>query len=236
MDAAAEEGRPERHRSGRAGWLRAAVLGAEDGLVSTASLMIGVVASSASTSAVVVAGAAGIAAGAFSMAAGEYVSVSSQADAEKADVAVEKRELASDPAGELRELAAIYRRRGLSADLADKVAAELMAGDRLKAHLRDELGLSASRRARPIQAAAVSAGSFTALALLPMLALLASGGLRIVAMAAVSLLGLACLGALGAKLGGAPVAPAALRVSLGGGLAMGATALVGYLVGAATAA
>lgn len=162
----------EKHRSGRGGWLRAAVLGADDGVVSTASLMLGVAAASASTKTVLIAGAAGLVAGAMSMAAGEFVSVSSQRDAEQADINLEKRELASNPEGEFRELAAIYRRRGLDADLAQEVAEQLTAGNPLITHLRDELGLVDSSRARPLQAAFVSAASFSSLALLPIAALL----------------------------------------------------------------
>ncbi|MDB5212965.1 MAG: hypothetical protein JWO86_892 [Myxococcaceae bacterium] len=223
----------ERHRGDRGGWLRAAVLGADDGVVSTASLMIGVASASASKEAVLVAGIAGLVAGALSMAAGEYVSVSSQRDAEEADIALEKRELATDPRGECEELAAIYRRRGLDADLALKVAVQLSAAeDRLAVHMRDELGLEHSKRARPFQAALVSAASFAGLAALPILALvIAPVSLRIPAIATVSLVSLGLLGALGGRLGGAPMARASLRVLLGGGAAMGITALIGRLLG-----
>ncbi len=219
----------------RGGWLRAAVLGADDGVVSTASLMIGVAAAHGTKEATLVAGVAGLVAGALSMAAGEYVSVSSQRDAELADIARETQELAVDPKGELEELAALYRRRGLDAELAMKVAEQLSAdGRRLDAHMRDELGLHESTMARPLQAAAVSAASFAALALLPLLALvLAPASVRVAAIAVVSLVGLALLGALGGRLGGAPVGRASLRVSLGGAVAMATTALIGHLLGAA---
>ncbi len=226
----------ERHRASRGSWLRAAVLGADDGVVSTASLMIGVASASASASngTVLVAGIAGLVAGALSMAAGEYVSVSSQRDAEEADISLEKRELARDPKGELVELTAIYRARGLDADLAANVAEQLSRGNRLAAHLRDELGLEPSKLARPVQAALVSAASFTALGLLPILALLlAPAPLRVAAIALLSLASLAVLGALGGRLGGAPMGRAALRVVVGGGAAMATTALIGHLLGVA---
>ena len=227
----------ERHLGDRSAWLRAAVLGADDGIVSTASLMIGVAAASASKEATLLAGIAGLVAGALSMAAGEYVSVSSQRDAEEADVTREKHELASDPKGELEELAAIYRKRGLDADLAMKVAEQLSAApteDRLAVHMRDELGLDEATMARPLQAAVVSAVSFAGLALLPVLALVAApASFRIVAIAVVSLVSLGVLGALGGRLGGAPVGRASLRVLLGGGAAMATTALIGKLLGVA---
>jgi VIT1/CCC1 family predicted Fe2+/Mn2+ transporter len=225
----------EAHLAERGGWLRAAVLGADDGVVSTASLMIGVAAASASKEAILVAGIAGLVAGALSMAAGEYVSVSSQRDAELADIAREQQELESDPKGELEELVAIYRKRGLDAELARKVAEQLSAGDRrLDVHMRDELGLHDATRARPLQAGAVSAASFAALALLPILALLvAPASVRIAAIALVSLASLGLLGALGGWLGGAPLGRASLRVLLGGAAAMAATALIGHVLGAA---
>jgi len=227
----------ERHLGDRSAWLRAAVLGADDGIVSTASLMIGVAAASASKEATLLAGIAGLVAGALSMAAGEYVSVSSQRDAEEADITREKHELASDPKGELEELAAIYRRRGLDADLALKVAEQLStapAENRLAVHMRDELGLEEATMARPLQAAAVSAASFAGLALLPVLALVAApASIRVVAIALVSLVSLGLLGALGGWLGGAPVGRASLRVLLGGGAAMATTALIGKLLGVA---
>jgi vacuolar iron transporter family protein len=221
----------EGHRGGRTGWLRAAVLGADDGLVSTASLIIGVASASASKEATVVAGAAGLIAGALSMAAGEYVSVSSQRDAERADIRREKRELASDPAGELKELTKIYQKRGLDPDLAAKVAEQLSARDRLGAHMRDELGLDDTTRARPVQAAMVSAASFASLAFLPLITLLvAPASLRVPLVALLSLVGLAVLGALGGYLGGAAMGRASLRVALGGGFAMAVTALVGHFL------
>jgi VIT1/CCC1 family predicted Fe2+/Mn2+ transporter len=226
----------EAHRRGRAGWLRAAVLGADDGLVSTASLMIGVAASAASREAVLVAGIAGLVAGAMSMAAGEFVSVSSQRDSEEADVRIEEKELTADPKGELRELAQIYRKRGLDADLAMKVAQQLTLRDRLGAHLRDELGLVEESRAQPLQAALVSAASFASLAVIPIAALLvAPAPMRVAAIAIVSLASLAGLGALGGYAGGAPMLRAALRVALGGGVAMATTALIGHLLGVAGA-
>ncbi len=222
----------EEHKRGREGWLRAAVLGADDGVVSVASLMIGVAASAAPRSAVLVAGVAGLAAGALSMAAGEYVSVSSQRDAEQADIAREKAELVEDPKGELKELAGIYRRRGLDAALALQVAEQLSAHDRLAAHLRDELGLHEERLARPVQAAMVSAASFASLAVLPLGALLAApAGMRVPVIALTALVSLAALGAVGARLGGAPRWRGALRVALGGAFAMGITALIGKLLG-----
>jgi len=222
----------EVHRSERAGWLRAAVLGADDGIVSTASLMIGVAASSASKEAVLVAGVAGLVAGAMSMAVGEYVSVSSQRDTELADIATEKRELVTEPQAELNELAAIYVRRGLDKDLAMKVAEQLSKRDRLAAHMRDELGIDPGALARPMQAALVSAASFGTFALVPIAGLLvAPAADRMALVAAVSLLSLATLGALGGRLGGAPMFRGALRVAAGGLLAMGATAAIGRLFG-----
>jgi VIT1/CCC1 family predicted Fe2+/Mn2+ transporter len=226
--------RQEQHRSGRVGWLRAAVLGADDGIVSTASLLIGVAAAAASASAVLVAGLAGLVAGAMSMAAGEYVSVSSQRDAERADVARERHQQQADPDLELSELTEIYVRRGLDEQLAGTVAVTLMRADSLDAHLRDELGLSEQTRARPVQAALVSAASFAAGAALPLLALLLAPPTARVAVIAASALGLlALLGTVGGRLGGAAVGRAALRVTAGGGLAMAATALIGRLIGAA---
>jgi len=224
----------EMHRSGRAGWLRAAVLGSDDATVSTASLMIGVAASSAPKGAILIAGVAGMVAGAMSMAVGEYVSVSSQRDAELADISLEKRELATEPQAELQELAAIYVKRGLEPALALKVAEQLSAHDPLVAHVRDELGIDQSSLARPLQAAWISAASFASFAMLPILALLvAPAALRIPMVAASSLLSLAALGALGGHLGGAPLGRAALRVTLGGAFAMTVTALIGRLLGAA---
>jgi VIT1/CCC1 family predicted Fe2+/Mn2+ transporter len=222
----------EIHRSGRTGWLRAAVLGSNDAIVSTASLMIGVAASSASKVAILIAGAAGLVAGAMSMAVGEYVSVSSQRDAEQADIEIEKRELARAPQAELKELELIYVKRGLDRELAKRVAEQLSAHDRLAAHVRDELGIDPTSLARPLQAAWISAASFTTFALLPIAVLLvAPADWRILAIAAVSLVSLAALGAFGAHLGGAPLGRAALRVTAGGLLAMAITAAIGRLLG-----
>lgn len=224
----------ERHRVGRVGWLRAAVLGANDGVVSTASLMIGVAAAAAGRTEVLVAGLAGLVAGAMSMAAGEYVSVSSQRDAERADIARERREHRANPALELEELTEIYRRRGLEPALAREVATQLERHDAIGAHLRDELGLTELTVARPWQAAAVSAGSFALAAIVPVLVLLAAPrSLRIPVLAATCLAVLAALGWLGGRLGGAPQGRAAARVLVGGGLAMGASAVIGRIVGAA---
>jgi vacuolar iron transporter family protein len=220
------------HRSGRAGWLRAAVLGSDDAIVSTASLMIGVAASSAPKGAILVAGVAGMVAGAMSMAVGEYVSVSSQRDAEQADIQRETGELAGQPEAELHELALIYEKRGLDSDLAMKVAQQLSARDRLGAHMRDELGIDQNALARPLQAAWISAVSFAGFAVLPILALLvAPASLRLPAIAALSLASLAALGAFGGHLGGAPIGRAAVRVTLGGALAMAVTALIGRILG-----
>ncbi len=220
------------HRSGRVGWLRAAVLGSDDAIVSTASLMLGVAASSAPKGAILVAGAAGLVAGAMSMAVGEYVSVSSQRDAELADIEVEKSELAGQPAAELQELATIYIKRGLDEGLAMSVAEQLSLHDRLGAHLRDELGISGASIARPIQAACISAASFASFAALPVLALVgAPASLRSPAIALISLASLAALGALGGHLGGAPMGRASLRVTIGGALAMAVTAAIGRVLG-----
>jgi VIT1/CCC1 family predicted Fe2+/Mn2+ transporter len=222
----------ETHRSGRAGWLRAAVLGSNDAIVSTASLMMGVAASQASKEAILVAGIAGLVAGAMSMAAGEYVSVSSQLDAERADIALEQEELAKAPEAELHELAGIYVQRGLSKELAMEVAHQLSAHDQLGAHLRDELGISEESRARPLQAAWISALSFAVFAMLPVLALIvAPASLRMETIGGVTLVSLAALGALGGHLGGAPKLRAALRVTGGGALAMAVTGLIGRLLG-----
>lgn len=222
----------ESHRSGRAGWLRAAVLGSDDAIVSTASLMIGVAASSASTQATLIAGVAGLVAGSMSMGVGEYVSVSSQRDAERADIEREQRELAAEPKAELAELARIYVARGLDQELARKVAEQLSARDRLGAHMRDELEIDPGALSRPLQAAWVSAASFAAFALVPIAALLvAPTSLRIPVVAAVSLLSLAALGAFGGHLGGAPLGRAAVRVTIGGGLAMAVTAAIGRALG-----
>jgi VIT1/CCC1 family predicted Fe2+/Mn2+ transporter len=222
----------ETHRSGRAGWLRAAVLGSDDAIVSTASLMIGVAASSASSGAILVAGVAGLVAGAMSMAVGEFVSVSSQRDAERSDVERERRELAADPQSELSELAGIYAKRGLDQELAMKVAIQLSRTDRLGAHMRDELGIDQAALARPLQAAWISALAFASFALVPIAALLvAPDSYRIPTIAACSLASLALLGAFGGHLGGASPGRGALRVTLGGGLAMAVTAAIGRLIG-----
>ncbi|HEV2220723.1 MAG TPA: VIT family protein [Casimicrobiaceae bacterium] len=224
----------EFHRSDRIGWLRAAVLGANDGIVSTASLVLGVAAANASRSGVLVAGVAGLVAGAMSMAAGEYVSVRSQSDTEKADLARERRELASDVANEERELASIYVKRGLDPMLARQVALQLMAHDALGAHARDELGISEALSARPVQAALASAASFTAGAALPLVvATLAPAPLLGTVVAGSSLVFLAGLGALAARTGGAPVVAGAWRVTFWGALAMALTAGVGALFGTA---
>jgi VIT1/CCC1 family predicted Fe2+/Mn2+ transporter len=225
----------ELHRGERTGWLRAAVLGSNDAIVSTASLMIGVAASAASTRAILIAGVAGLVAGAMSMAVGEYLSVSSQRDAEHADIELEKRELVENPRAELRELEGIYLRRGLDAELAHKVAVQLSDRDRLNAHLRDELGITPGNRPRPMQAAWVSAVSFAAFAAIPIAALLAApGSTRAAVIVATSLVALAGLGGLGANLGGAPLLPAVVRVTVGGALAMGVTAGIGRLIGIAS--
>jgi VIT1/CCC1 family predicted Fe2+/Mn2+ transporter len=224
----------EGHLSFRTNWLRAAVLGANDGILSTSSLVLGVAASGASRSAIVTAGIAGLVAGAGSMAAGEYVSVSSQRDTEEADLRLEARELSEDPKGEHAELAGIYEGRGLPPELAAEVAAALMDHDALEAHARDELGLPEDRRARPLQAAGASALSFASGAVLPLLAIgLFGSSIRIVACVVVTILALAGLGTLGARLGGAPEIPALVRVVFWGVIAMGATAAIGALVGSA---
>jgi VIT1/CCC1 family predicted Fe2+/Mn2+ transporter len=224
----------ERHLSLRSNWLRAAVLGANDGILSTSSLVLGVAASGASRSAIVTAGIAGLMAGAGSMAAGEYVSVSSQRDTEDADLRLEQHELATDPEGELRELAGIYEGRGLKPELAAEVARGFTEHNALEAHARDELGLPEDRRARPLKAASASALSFAVGALLPLLAIGVFGSSsRVVACVLVTLLALIGLGALGARLGGAPVPRAVLRVVFWGATAMAVTAGVGALVGTA---
>lgn len=225
----------EKHATGRSGWLRAAVLGANDGLVSTASLILGVASAGASRGSVITAGIAGLAAGAMSMAAGEYVSVSSQRDSERADLAREERELADDPVGELDELTDIYEGRGLSAPLARQVAEELSRGDALAAHARDELGITEYAAARPLQAAVASALSFAVGAAIPLIAVLPPYGAaaRIWVTVLVTMLGLIALGAAGAILGKAPVLRASARVLLWGVAAMAVTSLIGALVGAA---
>jgi VIT1/CCC1 family predicted Fe2+/Mn2+ transporter len=220
------------HRSGRAGWLRAAVLGSDDAIVSTASIMIGVAASSASKGTILVAGVAGLVAGAMSMAVGEYVSVSSQRDAEQADIRRENLELSVQPEAELNELTMIYVKRGLEMELAMKVAKQLSAHDRLGAHMRDELGIDQTALSRPMQAAWISAVSFAAFAGVPIaILLIAPAVLRIPMIAVISLVSLAVLGAFGGHLGGAPLFRAALRVTLGGALAMAVTAIIGRILG-----
>ena len=227
---------PERHRRERIGWLRASVLGANDGIVSTASLVLGVAAANASRSEILLAGIAGLVAGAFSMAAGEYVSVSSQADTERADLSVERRELATEPEAEEDELTAIYVRRGLEPDLARTVARQLMTRDALAAHARDELGLSEELAARPLQAAIASAATFAVGAGVPVVPIVFApmSGLVLV-VAVVSLFCLVALGALAARIGGASPFAGAARVAFWGVLAMAATAGVGKLFGTATA-
>ncbi len=224
----------ERHLSHRAGWLRASVLGANDGIVSTAGIVLGVAAADTARATILTAGAAGLVAGALSMAVGEYVSVSSQRDTEQADIAKEKHELATVPERELAELTGIYRAKGLSPDLARQVAEELSAGDVLEVHLREELGITEATIARPVQAAASSAVSFAAGAALPLLAIaLAAASTRVAVTLVVALVALALLGGLAARLGGAPVGRAVARVVVGGAAAMGLTMLIGRLVGTA---
>jgi len=224
----------EHHLVARIGWLRAAVLGANDGIVSTASLIAGVAAAATTKPAILLAAVAALVAGAMSMAAGEYVSVSSQADTEKADLDREKEELSSDPEGELRELTGIYRRRGLDAALAQDVAKQLTAHDALAAHARDELGISAATKARPVQAAFASAASFTAGAALPVVAAMLSPlDIVVWTVSGASLIYLAILGALGARAGGASIVQGVLRVTFWGALAMGVTAGIGRLIGTA---
>jgi len=222
----------EHHKSHRTGWLRAAVLGANDGIVSTASLIIGVAAASASQEQVLIAGLAGLVAGAMSMAAGEYVSVSSQADTEKADLELEKEALENHFDAEKDELASIYEQRGLDPELASEVAHALMEHDALGAHARDEIGISETQAARPLQAAWSSAAAFTVGAALPLAVAATNPGARqIVVVAVASLVFLAGLGAVAARAGGAPVVVGAMRVTFWGLLAMALTALVGHLFG-----
>ena len=225
---------PERHRTHRVGWLRAAVLGANDGIVSTASLVLGVAAAGADAQAILVAGVAGLVAGAMSMAAGEYVSVSSQSDTEDAEIARERKELETQPEFERQELAGIYQSRGLTPELALQVADQLMAHDALGAHARDELGITEVMRARPLQAAAASAAAF-AVGALPVVAIVWLAPVVLIAtlVIAATVALLAVLGSTAAVLGGAPVWRAALRVTFWGLVAMLATALVGRLFGAA---
>ena len=222
----------ERHLVSRIGWLRAAVLGANDGIVSTASLILGVAAASAARADILVAGIAGLVAGAMSMAAGEYVSVSSQSDTEQADLARESAELASQPEHEREELAHIYVKRGVEIGLARQVAAQLMAKDALAAHARDELGISEFSTARPIQAALTSAATFSVGAALPLILVLTAPAQSLTIMVSLgSLVFLALLGAVGARVGGANVIRATLRVTFWGVLAMALTAGIGALVG-----
>jgi VIT1/CCC1 family predicted Fe2+/Mn2+ transporter len=224
----------ETHRSARTGWLRAGVLGSNDAIISTSSLMIGVGSSTTSEQAILIAGVAAVFAGALSMAVGEYVSVSAQRDTERADIARETHELATAPEAELQELAGIYARRGLDKELAMQVAVQLSERDRLGAHLRDELGIEHASLARPFQAAWISAASFALFALLPILGLvIAPASLRLGSIAVVTLASLAGLGALGGRLGGASMMRAALRVTVGGALAMAVTAGIGRLLGVA---
>jgi vacuolar iron transporter family protein len=224
---------PEIHRSHRIGWLRAAVLGANDGIVSTASLVVGVAAAGADRGAILIAGMAGLVAGSMSMAAGEYVSVSSQADTEAADLARERRELATEPEAELEELAGIYRGRGVDAPTARKVAEQLTAADALGTHAREELGISAMTTARPVQAAVTSAITFSIGAALPLLVAAIFGeSLRVIMVGITSLFFLVALGLVGARAGGAPVWKAAARVTFWGALAMVVTAAIGKAFGA----
>ena len=222
----------ERHRTGRMGWLRAAVLGANDGILSTASLVLGVAAAHGTRGNILIAGVAGLVAGAMSMAAGEYVSVHSQADTEQADLARERAELKADDKGEHNELTAIYVGRGLDPVLAKQVANQLMAHDAIGAHARDELGISETLRARPIQAALASAGSFALGAAMPLfVTALAPKGKLILLVSVTSIMFLALLGALAARAGGASMTVGATRVTFWGALAMGITAGVGVLFG-----
>ena len=222
----------ESHLIARIGWLRAAVLGANDGIISTASLMVGVAAAATSRGEVLTAGLAGLVAGAMSMAAGEYVSVSSQSDTEQADLARERRELTADPKGETEELTQIYIERGIEPALARQVAEQLMAKDAIGAHARDELGISDIATARPIQAALTSAATFAAGAILPFLAAIVSPRAALVPVIfIVALIVLAVLGAVGAKTGGAGLVKPTIRVAFWGALAMAITAAVGALVG-----
>jgi vacuolar iron transporter family protein len=223
----------EKHNSHRSGWLRAAVLGANDGIISTASLMLGIAAANQSQSAILLAGVAGLVAGAVSMAAGEYVSVCSQADLEKADLEKERKELIDDPEGELRELEGIYMSRGISRELSKQVAAELTQKDALGAHARDELGITDFNAAKPLQAALASAASFALGAFIPLLVAILITQNSLFFIPAVSLISLTLLGALAAKIGGAKPFKGAIRVTFWGAAAMAATALVGSFFGVA---
>lgn len=221
----------EKHKSHRAGWLRAAVLGANDGIISTASLMTGIAAAQQSAASILLVGAAGLVAGAVSMAAGEYVSVCSQSDLERADLAQEKKELVEDPEGELRELEAIYLARGISKNLARQVAQELMQNDALAAHARDELGITDINSARPLQAAFSSAASFSLGAAIPLLTAIFFPNWLMIPI--FSLIALMLLGAIAAKAGGANAAKGAARVVFWGAIAMSITAMVGKFFGVA---
>jgi vacuolar iron transporter family protein len=222
----------ERHVGGRAAWLRAAVLGANDGLISTASLIVGVAAANSSRSAVLVAGIAGLTAGALSMAAGEFVSVSSQRDTERADIERERAELVNSPEAEHEELIQIYRNRGLSKELSERIADELSSGDRLTVHARDELGINVEALANPTQASIVSALSFVLGAIVPILVVaLSPASIRVPITMAITLVGLVVLGSVGARLGGAPPRRAALRVLIGGTLALLIALGIGRLTG-----
>jgi len=225
---------PERHLSHRVGWLRAGVLGANDGIVSTASLLLGVAAANTSSSVLLTTGVAALAAGSLSMAVGEYVSVSSQRDAEQADIAKERNELARFPERELDELTGIYIAKGLSRTLAREVAIELSKGDQLAVHMAEELGITKDSIARPVQAAVTSALSFAIGALIPVLAILAAPvGARLIATALIALVALAVLGAAGARIGGASIGRATARMLIGGAAAMALTTAIGHLVGGA---
>lgn len=221
----------ERHNSHRSGWLRAAVLGANDGIISTASLMMGIAAANQSQNAILLAGVAGLVAGAVSMAAGEYVSVCSQTDLEKADLDKEKKELMDDPEGELRELEGIYMSRGISRELSKRVAAELTQKDALGAHAREELGITDFNAAKPLQAALASAASFALGALVPLLTAILVAEKSLIVIPAISLISLTLLGALAAKIGGAKPVKGAIRVTFWGAAAMAATTLVGSFFG-----
>jgi len=224
----------ESHLIERIGWLRAAVLGANDGLISTSSLIVGVGAAATAQHEILVAGVAGLVAGAMSMAAGEYVSVSSQADTEEADMARERHELATQPGAELAELATIYEQRGVTPDLARQVAEQMMAKDGFAAHARDELGLTSHVMAKPVQAAFTSAATFASGAALPLIvALLSPGGTVVWSVSTACLIGLAALGAIGARAGGATVLKPTLRVVFWGAVAMAVTAIIGALIGKA---
>jgi VIT1/CCC1 family predicted Fe2+/Mn2+ transporter len=222
----------EQHRSGSVGWLRAAVLGANDGIVSTASLLLGVAAANASTSVMLTTGVAAVAAGSLSMAVGEYVSVSSQRDSEQADIAKERHELEKYPEHELDELTGIYMAKGLSQPLAREVAIELSKGDQLAVHMAEELGLTESNLARPMQAAAASAASFAIGALVPLLVILITPlSARVPVTAFIALVTLGALGAVGARIGGAAMGRATARMLIGGAGAMGLTTVIGHFVG-----